>query len=141
MRISRDVALCCALLILVPMPGFSADLPTGAAGGGVAPEICFPVGDGERILRDLESLPLCRDAVTACEDALRSEEGRSQALGGRVIEQDRELTDAQKLVDDTRKAGEEAAKIASGPWYAKVLAAGKWIAAGLVIGFAAGISK
>lgn len=140
-RISHDVALCCVLLVLVPTPCFSAGTATGPAVGGVAQEICFPVGDGERMLKDLESLPPCKETVVAAEDALNATEARAKALENRVDEQDRELKDARKLVDDTRKAGEEAAKVAAGPWYEKVLAAGKWIALGLIVGFVGGMAK
>lgn len=139
--ISRLVAFCCVLSILYPIPRIWAGTATGAPVGGVAPEICFPLADGERILRDLETIGPCREAVTAAGDALNAAEVRSQALEGRVVEQDKELTDARKLVDDTRKAGEQAAKVAAGPWYSKVLAAGKWIALGIVIGFVGGMAK
>lgn len=143
MRPTAIIALCCTIFFTpYPYPCFGGDNtaypPPPKPSGG---EICFPLPDGERILRDLESLPPCRDAVTAAEDALHAEEVRSQALEGRVVEQDRELKDARKLVDDTRKAGEEAAKAASGPWYQKVLSAGKWIALGIIIGFVGGMSK
>jgi hypothetical protein len=103
--------------------------------------ICFPLPDGERILRDLEALPPCREAVAAAEEAINSGEMRSQALEKRIVEQDQELKDARKLVDDTRKAGEEAAKVAGGPWYGRVLAAGKWIALGIIVGFVGGMGK
>jgi hypothetical protein len=68
-------------------------------------------------------------------------EMRAAALETRVEEQDRELKEARKLVDDTRKAGEDAAKAAAGPWYQKVLSAGKWIALGLIVGFIGGVAK
>lgn len=111
--------------------------PTKPSGG----EICFPLPDGERILRDLESLPPCQEAVAAGEEALSAADERAKALEYRVNEQDRELKDARKLVDDTRKAGEEAAKLASGPWYSRILAASKWIALGIIVGFIGGMSK
>ena len=141
-RISHDVALCCALLILVPMPCFSADLPAGPDSGNRAgTEICFPVSDGERILHVLESMAACREAVDAGDAALDSCEARSQALEGRVVEQDRELQDARKVIDDTRKVGEEAVKAAAPPWYQRVLNAGKWIGLGVLVGFVAGAGK
>jgi len=140
-RIWADVALCCVLLILIPMPGFSADLPTAAAERSVAPEICFPLPDGERMLRNLESLEGYRVAVEAADGAVNSCEARSEALEGRVVEQDRELTDARKLVEDTREAGEEAAKVAAGPWYSRALSVVKWIALGIIVGFVGGTAK
>jgi len=125
------------------MPCFSADLPgRGAAqDGGVAPEICFPIEDGERMLKDLEALPPCREAVKAAQEVINSNRIKDKALENRIVEQDRELKDARKLVDDTRKAGEEAVKVAAGPWYQKVLNAGKWIALGIVVGFIGGMGK
>ena len=128
-------------LLLMPSLGFPADLPVGTPTAPNPTEICFPLQDGEKILQDLESLPICREAVTAAEEALNSSEIRAQTLIDRVVEQDKELKNAQKLVEDTRKAGQEAAKVASGPWYQKVLAASKWIALGLIVGFVGGMGK
>ena len=106
-----------------------------------AEEICFPLTDGTRMLQDIEALEVCREAVDAGENLITSCEARANILEYRVIEQDNELKDARKLVDDTRKAGEEAVKIVAGPWYQRILTAGKWIALGIVIGFVGGLSK
>jgi hypothetical protein len=128
-------------LLLMPSLGFPADLPAGVATAPVAHEICFPLQDGERILRDLESLPPCLDAVKAAEDSINSSEARSKELEIRIVEQDRELKDARKLVDDTRKAGEDAVKVAGGSWYTRALSVVKWVALGIVLGYAGGMSK
>lgn len=143
MKATAIIALCATIFLTpYPYPCLGGDIatypPPAKPSGG---EICFPLPDGERILRDLESLPPCREAFTAAEDALRAEEVRSQALEGRVVEQERELKDARKLVEDTRKAGEDAAKAASGPWYKRMLNAGKWIGMGILIGFVVGASN
>lgn len=140
-RASRLVAFCCVLSILYPIPRIWAGGAPGTAQGGAAPEICFPLPDGERILRDLETIGPCREAVTAAGDALNAAEVRSQALEDRVVDQDKELTDARKLIDDTRKAGEAAAKVAAGPWYSRALAVLKWVGLGIVIGFVGGMAK
>lgn len=140
-RISPAIALYCVLSVLYPIPRLWAGDATAPATASGATEICFPIGEGERMLRDLESLPPCRDAVAAAEDVIRAAEARSQALESRVSDQDRELSEARKLVDDTRKAGEEAAKVAAGPWYTKVLAAAKWIGLGIVLGFVGAVGK
>ncbi|MDA8178337.1 MAG: hypothetical protein M0T69_02185 [Deltaproteobacteria bacterium] len=105
------------------------------------PTICFPLPDGERILRDLEALGACREAVEAADGAVDACEVRATALEGRIAEQDRELQNARKLVDDTRKAGEDAAKVAAGPWYSRILSAAKWIGLGILVGFVAGAGK
>jgi hypothetical protein len=104
-------------------------------------EICFSLSVGTRILQDIEDLAVCRDAVDAGTQAINSCEVRASVLENRVSEQDREIIEGKKTVEETRKAGEEAAKIASGPWYQKVLNAVKWIALGIVIGFVGGMSK
>jgi len=122
-----------------PYPCLGGDNPAYPAGSKPAGvEICFPLPDGERILRDLESLPPTKAALEACSDLSDANEVRAEALESRVAEQDRELKDARKVIDDTRKAGEEAVKVASGPWYARVLAVAKWGAlfflGGLVVG-------
>lgn len=143
MKKTLHVALSCVLLVgwlSTPcLGGDNAAVPPSRAQS--ASEICFSLPDGERILRDLESLPPCRDAVAAAEDALTSCESRAGIIDQRVAEQDRELTEARKLVDDTRKAGQDAAKAAGGPWYQRVLNAGKWVALGLIIGFVGGMAK
>jgi len=104
-------------------------------------EICFPIAVGTRMLQDIESLAVCRSAVEACEDAVNSCEARSSALEGRVSEQEEEIAAGKKTIEDTRKAGEQAVKVASGPWYAKVLSAGKWVALGALFGLAVGVAK
>ena len=125
-------------LLLMPSLGVGAGLPTAAAGRSVAPEICFPLPDGERMLRDLESLPPCREAVKAAEEVINSNRIKDKALEDRIAEQDREIAAGKKTIEDTRKAGEEAAKVAGGAWYRKVLSVAKWGAlfflGGLVVG-------
>jgi len=117
------------------MPGFSADLPTGAAERSVAPEICFPLPDGERMLRDLESLPPCREAVKAAEEVINSNKIKARTMEDRIAEQDREIASGKKTIEDTRKAGEQAAKVAAGPWYSRALSVLKWVGLGIVVGF------
>jgi len=129
-------------LFTLSSPVFGADLPTHPpAPKSVGGEICFPVSEGERILKDLEQGEACKEVVAAGEGVIAAGEARSQALEGRVVEQDRELADARKVIEDTRKAGEQAAKLAAGPWYQRVLNAGKWIALGIVVGFVGGMAK
>lgn len=128
-------------LLIMAQVVSAADLPAGATDAPTAPQICFPLVDGERILRDLESLPPCQAAVAAGEDAVNSCEVRAEALEDRVAEQDGELADARKVIDDTRKAGEQAVKAGQEPWYVRVLSAAKWVALGLVVGFIGGMSK
>jgi len=136
----RSTIFLCILLI-VSQVALAADLPTGAQGGVVAPVICFPVEDGERMLKDLEAIGPCRDAVKAAEEVINSNKIKDKALEDRISEQDREIEAGKKTIEDTRKAGEDAAKVAAGPWYSKVLAAAKWIGLGIVIGFVGGMAK
>lgn len=128
-------------LLLMPSLGSGADLPAGPAVGGGAPEICFPLPDGERILQNLEALEGCKEAVEAADGVLNAAEVRSQSLESRIAEQDREIADGKKTIEDTRKAGEDAAKVAAGPWYARALSVVKWVALGIVIGFVGGMVK
>lgn len=128
-------------LLVIGQVALAGDRPTGQGDANAGTTICFPVGDGERILRELEQAESCKEAVTAGEDALNATETRAKALENRIDEQDRELTDARKLVEDTRKAGEEAAKVAAGPWYVRAMATVKWVALGVLIGFVGGMAK
>jgi hypothetical protein len=139
MRTAKQVALCWTIsLFLLPVLGFGADNPASPPLSGVKQaEICFPLPDGERILHVLESMTACQEVVKAGEDALASADARAQALESRVVEQDGELKEARKVIDDTRHAGEEAAKAAAPPWYQRVLNASRWIVAGAVIGYVA----
>lgn len=143
MRKTLHVALSCVLLtgwLYTPcLGGDNLAYPPASKPSGA--EICFPIPDGERILRDLESLPPCQEAVSAGEDALNACESRAGIVDQRVAEQNQELAEARKVIEDTRKAGEEAAKVAAGPWYQRVLSAGKWIALGIIVGFVGGMSK
>jgi hypothetical protein len=93
------------------------------------------------MLKDLEALPVCWNAVKAAEEVINSNKIKDKALEDRIAEQDREIASGKKTIEDTRKAGEEAAKIAAGPWYQKVLSAAKWIGLGIVIGFVGGMAK
>jgi len=120
-------------LVMSPVAG-AADLP-------VAPSICFSAPDGERILRDLESLEDCQQAVDSAKGAVKSSEERAVILEERIVELDEEVRDAQVKLEETRKAGERAVKVAAGPWYQRILAAGKWIALGIVIGFVGGMAN
>ena len=141
-RIALGSTIILIFAILMPFLVCGADLPAGTKDGGrMGTEICFPLSDGERILHVLESYSACQEVVRAGEEAMGGCEARSQTLEGRVVEQDRELQEARKLVDDTRKAGEEAAKAAAPPWYQRVLNAGKWIGLGVLVGFVAGAGK
>ncbi len=139
----RLIALCGAISIfLLPFRVSGADLPASPpASSPAGAEICFPVSDGERLLHVLESFTACQEAVSAGEAAMESCDAHSRALEARVVEQGRELKAAQKVIDDTRKAGEEAVKVAAGPWYQKILSAGKWIGLGIVVGFVASAGK
>jgi len=129
-------------IFCLPFLATGADLPARPPVSGVIRgEICFPTADAERILEDLEQADACKEVVAAGEGAIASSDARASALESRVLEQDRELAEARKLVEDTRKAGEDATKVAAGPWYQRVLSAGKWIALGLIVGFVGGMSK
>jgi hypothetical protein len=143
MRKAAIIGLCWTIF-LAPMPtyglgGDNAVYPAGSkpAGG----EICFPLPDGERILQNLEALEGCKEAVEAADGVLNAAEVRSQALESRIAEQDREIASGKKTIEDTRKAGEEAAKVAAGPWYARALSVVKWVALGIVVGFVGGMAK
>lgn len=137
------IALCGAIsLFCIPFPVSGGGNPTDPPVSGVKQaEICFPLPDGERLLHVLESFTACQEAVAAGQEANDACESRAGILEQRVTEQDRELQEARKLVDDTRKAGEQAVKVAAPPWYQRVLNAGKWIALGLITGFVVGAGK
>lgn len=139
----RLIALCGAIsLFLLPFRVSGADLPVyPPASSPAGAEICFPVLDGERILKNLEQADACKDTVSACEDALTSSDARASGLEARVLEQDGELKDARKVIDDTRKMGEQAVKVAAGPWYQKALGTLKWVGLGVLVGFVAGAGK
>jgi hypothetical protein len=79
--------------------------------------------------------------LEACSDLSDANEMRAAALESRVVEQDRELADARRVIDDTRKAGEEAARAAALPWYARVLSVVKWVGLGVLIGFMGSMTK
>ena len=145
MMTAKQVALQSTISLLICLlmtsPAYPADLPAGPKDGDRAPEICFPLKDGEGILRVLESYSACQEVIRAGEEALTSSDARASVLEARVLEQDRELTEARKVIEDTRKVGEEAAKAAAPKWYQRVLNAGKWIGMGILVGFVVGAGK
>ena len=93
------------------------------------------------MLSDIETLAVCKSAVTAGADAIASCEARASVLERRVTEQDGEIVKGKKTIEETRKAGEEAAKVAAGPWYSRALSVVKWIALVIVVGFVGGMAK
>lgn len=109
---------CCVLFLPAPTPCFSADPATGGQDGNAVAEICFPRGEGDAILKDLDGYDACMDAVNACDDDLEAEEKRAVALESRVKETEGELVRAEKIIEDTRKAGEQAANT---PWWQRLL--------------------
>ena len=122
-------------MIVIALLLFSLALPSGAE------EICFPLADGMRMLSDIETLAMCKTTVAAGEQAINSCEARASVLEHRVAEQDGEIVKGKKTIEETRKAGEDAAKVAAGPWYSRALSVVKWIALGIVVGFVGGMAK
>ena len=129
-------------------PRLYAESPTGASVGNAAGEICFPLGDAEKMLRELEAAPAVKTEADACREWQAQEEVRDQALAegartreARIAELEREKAAALTQADENLKAGERAVKVAQGPWYQRVLSVGKWIAVGILVGFVASAGR
>jgi len=101
-------------------------------------EICFSEADGTRLLEEVEA---SRAYEKGAEESLSACSEEKHVLSERVTELDGEVARAEKTIEDTRKAGEQAAKAANVPWYQRVLNAGKWIGLGILLGFAVGVGK
>jgi len=129
-------------------PRLYAGGPTGASVGNTGGEICFPLPEAEKVLRELEAAPAVKAEADACREWQAQEEARDQAVAeearireARIAELEQEKTAALTQAEENLKAGERAVKVASGPWYQRVLSAGKWIGLGILVGFAAGMGK
>jgi hypothetical protein len=72
-------------------------------------------------------------------DLVAKDEELIKTLDGRVVELGKQNADLSELNRKVLKAADEARK--SGPWYQRALSAGKWIAAGILIGFVAGAGR
>lgn len=122
-----------------------------AASGSWATEIpggsiCFPGPEAVRILREVEDGKSCKTELVswieygeAADETLRICQEEAGFLNLRVEEVTKERDDAVKLAEQARLDGEKAAKIAAGPWYSQAWAAGKWIAAGILVGILLGM--
>lgn len=129
-------------------PRVYAGGPTGAGVGNAVGEICFPLPEAEKVLRELEAAPAVKAEADACREWQAQEDVRDQAIAegarareARIAELEREKAAALVQAEENLKAGERAVKAASGPWYQRVLSVGKWIAVGILVGFVAGAGR
>ncbi len=142
------IAIWTTLFLPAIAPRLYAAEPTGASVGSARAEICFPLGDAEKMLRELEAAPAVKVEADACREWQAQEEVRDQALAegartrdARIIELEREKAAALAQAEENLKAGERAVKVAQGPWYQRVLSVGKWIAVGILVGFVASAGR
>lgn len=132
----------------LPSPVFAADLPAGRQGAPGTGEICFTLGDAVRMLRELEAAPSVKAEADACREWQAQEEVKDQTIAEKVRGQEDRIAqlEAEKkaALDQAQanlEAGKKAVAVAAGPWYQRVLSAGKWIAVGIVIGVVAGAGR
>jgi len=116
----------------------------GAVAGGNG-EICFPRGDAVGILRELEGGRAWKGEAEACREwqeraEIRMGEADNLVIGlkeaVRVEREGRE--EAVRQAERNLEAGREAVKAVKGPWWERMLSAGKWIVGGVVAGYILG---
>ena len=141
MSLTAKTALCCVLLLAAPVPGFPWDAATGGQDGPAAAVIFDPPAS-DRLLEEVEAcraqLPLLRDLVEKDGqlDEVRVE--REALLRERIAFLEKQQAELLRMNDQAIKQADMARKVGGGSWWEQVLAAGKWIGLGIVLGFAAG---
>jgi len=98
--------------------------------------VFFPHAASLRLLAEVEQ---CRVEVPALRDLVAKDDELIRKLDGRVVELGKQNDDLSELNRKIIKAADDARK--SGPWYERALSAGKWIAAGILLGFIAGAGR
>ena len=129
-------------LLLVAFLFQSLVFPAGAAEllipgeSPSSPGVFFPQAASLRLLAEVEQ---CRAEIPALRDLVAKDEELIQKLDGRVVELGKQNDDLKEMNKKAIKVADEARK--SGPWYQRALSAGKWIAAGVILGFVAGAGR
>jgi len=123
------------MIVVLAFPAGAAELLKPGESPS-SPGVFFPHAASLRLLAEVEQcrveLPVLRDLVAKDEELIRK-------LDGRVVDLGKQNEDLKEMNKKALKTADDARK--SGPWYERMLSAGKWIAAGIVLGFVAGASK
>jgi len=123
------------LVLLLSFPAGAAELLKPGESPPM-PGVFFPQAASLRLLAELE---MCRSELPALRDLVAKDDELIKKLDGRVVELGKQNTDLAEMNRKALKAADDARK--SGPWYERVLSAGKWIAAGILLGFVAGAGR
>jgi len=127
----RILAVILVLLVSPVAQGAEIFFP-GTPGKGVF----LPYDKALQILSEVEScrveLPLFRDLAQKDEEVIKTQENRILELG-------KENEELIKLNQNSIATAEKIRK--SEPWYSRVLSTGKWIAIGILVGFAVGAAR
>jgi hypothetical protein len=143
-RICRQVALCCVVLLLCPVPCFSAEIATGPASAS-AQGIIFDYQGSARLLEEVEAcredLPILRalEDKNAQLDEIRNE--REDLYRERIKFLETQQAELLRMNDAAIRTANLARKAGGGAWYQELFTAGKWIGLGIVLGFVGGVAK
>mgnify|MGYP001590156300 CR=1 FL=1 len=143
-RIWADVALGCVLLLLVPMPCFSAELATGA-GSGPRQGVFFDTSASDRLLEEVEAcrvdLPILRslEEKNSQLDEIRKE--RENLYRERIGFLEKQQGELLRMNDQAIKTADLARKSGGGSWYEQLFTVGKWIGLGILVGFVVGAGR
>ena len=143
-RIWADIALCCVLLLLMPMPCFPADLATGTDSTS-SRGIFFDSSSSDRLLAEVEAcritLPILRslEEKNAQLDEIRKE--REDLYRERIKFLETQQAELLRMNDQAIKTADLARKAGGGSWYEQLFTAGKWIGLGIALGFVAGAGR
>jgi len=143
-RIWRQVALCCIVLLLCPVPCFSAEVATGPTSATTS-GVIFDYQGSVRLLEEVEScrvdLPILRalEDKNAQLDEIRNE--REDLYRERIKFLETQQAELLRMNDAAIKTADLARKSGGGSWYEQLFTAGKWIGLGIVLGFVGGMAK
>ena len=129
----KTTAMILILMLAVPSGAAELLLPGQSP---TTPGIFFDRAASLHLLAEVEQ---CRVELPLLQDLVVKDEALIQKLDERVIELGKQNTDLAEMNRKALEAAEAARK--SGPWYERLLSAGKWIAVGALLGFAAGAGR
>jgi len=106
--------------------------------GAFAGTLCFDQGQADRLLEETEK---CREQLPALRDLVAKDAEVEKLHLERINTLEEQREELLTMNAAAIKQAELAQKAGKGSWWERVLAAGKWIGLGVVIGFVAGAGR
>jgi hypothetical protein len=132
------------VLLLCPVPCFSAEIATGTTSGPTS-GVIFDYQGSVRLLEEVEScrvdLPILRalEDKNAQLDEIRNE--REDLYRERIKFLETQQAELLRMNDAAIKTADLARRSGGGSWWEQAFTAGKWIGLGILVGFIGAAGK